>query len=287
MNKRLVALPFLAFVLIAAKQAPPPVASPVTVMAVPAEVAADPANKWTLELSNGGKVVVQLRPDLAPQHVYRIQQLTAAGFYNGLIFHRVIPGFMAQGGDPKGTGEGGSPLPDVPAEFNNLPHVRGVASMARAEAENSANSQFFIMLAPRFVLDHKYSGFGRVIEGMAAVDAIAVGEPPAEPTKIVRATIGGPLPAPPAVTASATPAAATPAATEAAQPVAGPTDAAPAPETAPTTAPEAAPVEPAAEPAEPAPAPDTESIAAPEAATAEPAPAPAAEPSAEEAPTPQ
>lgn len=203
MNKRLVALPFIAIALIAAKTAPTPAVTPATVMAVPAEVAADPANRWTLELSNGGRVVVQLRPDLAPQHVYRIQQLTAAGFYNGLTFHRVIPGFMAQGGDPAGNGSGGSQLPDVPAEFNKLPHVRGVASMARSEDPNSANSQFFIMLAPRFALDNKYSGFGRVIEGMAAVDAIAVGEPPSEPTRIVRATIGGPLPAPPVVAASA------------------------------------------------------------------------------------
>ena len=202
MNKRLVALPFLAFALVAAKPAPPPAAPAASVMAVPAEVAADPANKWTIELSNGGKVVVQLRPDLAPQHVYRIQQLTVAGFYNGLVFHRVIPGFMAQGGDPLGTGEGGSKLPPVPAEFNKLPHVRGVTSMARADDVNSANSQFFIMLAPRFVLDNKYSAFGRVIEGMATVDAIAVGEPPEQPTKIVRATIGGPLPAPPAVAAA-------------------------------------------------------------------------------------
>ena len=203
MDKRLVALPFLAFALVAAKPAPPPAPAPVSVMAVPAEVAADPANKWTLELSNGGKVVVQLRPDIAPQHVYRIQQLSSQGFYNGLTFHRVIPGFMAQGGDPDGTGTGGSKLPDVPAEFNDLPHVRGVASMARADDPNSANSQFFIMLAPRFALDHKYSGFGRVIEGMAAIDGIAEGEPPAEPTRIVRATIGGPLPAPPAVAVAA------------------------------------------------------------------------------------
>ena len=203
MNKRLVALPFMVFALVAAKQAPPPAAAPVTVMAVPADVAADPANKWTLELSNGGKVVIQLRPDLAPQHVYRIQQLTASGFYNGLTFHRVIPGFMAQGGDPSGDGSGGSKLPDLPAEFNKLPHVRGVASMARADNPDSANSQFFIMLGPRFVLDNQYSGFGRVIEGMAAVDGIAEGEPPTEPTRIVRATLGGPLPAPPAVTAAA------------------------------------------------------------------------------------
>jgi peptidylprolyl isomerase len=222
MIKRLVALPFLALSLVAAKPAPAPVKPPVP-MAAPAEVAADPANRWTLELSNGGKVVIQLRPDLAPQHVYRIQQLTIAGFYDGLIFHRVIPGFMAQGGDPMGTGEGGSRLPDLPAEFNDLPHLRGVASMARADDPNSANSQFFIMLAPRFALDHKYSGFGRVIEGMAAVDGIAVGEPPAQPTKIVRATIGGPLPAAPAVAVAAAP----PAASAAEQASAAP---APAPE---------------------------------------------------------
>ena len=122
-------------------------------------------------------------PTSPRSHVYRIQQLTTQGFYNGLTFHRVIPGFMAQGGDPQGTGQGGSPLPDLEAEFNDLPHLRGVASMARAESPNSANSQFFIVLAPTFKLDHKYTAFGRVIEGMAAVDAIAVGEPPAEPTQ--------------------------------------------------------------------------------------------------------
>ena len=216
MNKSLIALPFLAAALIAAKPAPTP-AKPVVSMAAPAEVAADPANRWTLQLSNGGRIVVQLRPDVAPGTVYRIQQLTTQGFYNGLTFHRVIPGFMAQGGDPKGTGEGGSPLPDLPAEFNDLPHLRGVASMARSEDPNSANSQFFIMLAPRFTLDHKYSGFGRVIEGMASVDGIAVGEPPAEPTRIVSATIGGPLPAPPAVAPAP---AAEPAATAEAQPAA-------------------------------------------------------------------
>lgn len=268
MIKRLVALPFLAFALVAAKQAPPPPMPPVSLIA-PAEVTADPANRWTLELSNGGKVVVQLRPDIAPQHVYRIQQLTAAGFYNGLIFHRVIPGFMAQGGDPEGTGNGGSKLPDVPAEFSDLPHVRGVASMARAQELNSANSQFFIMLAPRFALDHKYSAFGRVTEGMAAVDGIAVGEPPAQPTRIVRATIGGPLPAPPAVAAAA------PAAAPAAP--ASPTPDAPAPvaETAPLPAPAAA----AEAGAAPEPAP-------PAAAEQTPAPAPAEAPT-QEAPTPQ
>lgn len=230
MSKKLFALPFLGLALIAAKPAPPPYKPPVSLVA-PAEVAADPANRWTLELDNGGKVVIQLRPDIAPQHVYRIQQLTVAGFYNGLTFHRVIPGFMAQGGDPKGTGEGGSQLPDLNAEFNDLPHLRGVASMARAEDKNSANSQFFIMLGPRFQLDHKYSAFGRVIEGMGAVDKIAVGEPPAQPTRIVRATIGGPLPAPPVVAAAAVDPAPVAPATEAAPPAAAaaePTDAPPA-----------------------------------------------------------
>jgi cyclophilin family peptidyl-prolyl cis-trans isomerase len=236
MTKSLIALPFLAFALIAAKPAPLPPPKPPVALTAPAEVAADLANRWTLELSNGGKVVVQLRPDVAPQTVDRIQLLTTQGFYNGLIFHRVIPGFMAQGGDPKGTGEGGSKLPDLQAEFNDLPHLRGVTSMARAEAVNSANSQFFIMLAPKFSLDHKYSAFGRVIEGMATVDQISVGEPPAQPTRIVRATIGGPLPAPPVVVAA--PAAApvvqaTPAPAPAPAPEAAPAGAEPAPQEAP------------------------------------------------------
>ncbi len=198
MTKMWWAYPLMAMTLVAAKPAPLAPAAPTLSLVAPAAVAADPANRWTLELSNGAKVVVQLRPDVAPHHVYRIQQLTTQGFYNGLSFHRVIPGFMAQGGDPLGTGLGGSKLPDLAAEFNDLPHLRGVASMARSEKLDSANSQFFIVLAPTFKLDHKYSAFGRVIEGMAAVDAMAPGEPPAEPTRIVRATIGGPMPAPPA-----------------------------------------------------------------------------------------
>ena len=209
MSKAWLAYPLMAVALVAAK--PAPVAAPTVPMAAPAAVAADPANRWTLELSTGGKVVIQLRPDIAPRHVYRIQQLTTQGFYNGLTFHRVIPGFMAQGGDPQGTGQGGSTLPDLAAEFSDLPHLRGVASMARADSPDSANSQFFIVLAPTFKLDRKYSAFGRVIEGMTAVDGMAVGEPPAEPTRIVRATIGGPLPAPPPSTAAApAPAIATP-----------------------------------------------------------------------------
>ena len=257
MNKSLIALPFLAFALIAAKPAPLPPAKPPVTLVAPAEVAADPANRWTLELSNGGKVVIQLRPDVAPGTVYRIQQLTAQGFYNGLMFHRVIPGFMAQGGDPRGTGEGGSPLPDLTAEFNDLPHVRGVASMARSEAPDSANSQFFIMFAPRFSLDHKYSAFGRVIEGMTAVDGIAVGEPPAQPTRIIRASIGGPLPAPPVIAVAA--------------------PATPAPEAAAVPAPEA--VAPVAEASAPAPEPAAPAVETPAAV--------APEPSAQEAPTPQ
>ena len=216
MSKAWLATPVMAFALIAAK--PAPVApAPALSMTAPSSVSADPANRWTIDLSTGARVVIQLRPDLAPRHVYRIQQLTTQGFYNGLVFHRVIPGFMAQGGDPEGTGKGGSKLPDLLAEFNAMPHLRGVLSMARADAPDSANSQFFIVLAPTFKLDNKYTAFGRVVEGMAAVDGIAVGEPPPEPTKIVRATIGGPLPAP---LAAATPASVTaPAATAGAAPV--------------------------------------------------------------------
>jgi cyclophilin family peptidyl-prolyl cis-trans isomerase len=157
----------------------------------PAEVVADPSNRWILDLSNGGQVVIQLRPDAAPLAVERIKTLTRQGFYNGLTFHRVIPGFMAQGGDPKGDGSGGSSLPDVKAEFNSLPHFRGTVAAARAESPDSANSQFYIMFLPRVSLDGRYTVFGRVIQGMNFVDQIAPGEPPAEPTRIVRATLGG------------------------------------------------------------------------------------------------
>jgi peptidylprolyl isomerase len=152
--------------------------------------ALEPENTLHLDLSTGGRVSVQLRPDAAPNHVERIKALTRQGFYNGLVFHRVIEGFMAQGGDPKGDGTGGSPLPDLAAEFNPLPHVRGVLSAARADDPNSANSQFFIMLAPRLSLDRKYTAFGRVVSGMEFVDRIERGEPPANPTRIVRASIG-------------------------------------------------------------------------------------------------
>jgi peptidylprolyl isomerase len=160
-------------------------------VAAPPEVAANPANKLTLQLSNGGTVVIQMRPDLAPHQVERIQVLARRGFYDGLTFHRVIPGFMAQGGDPKGTGEGGSELPDVKAEFTKMPFFRGTVAAARAESPDSANSQFFIMFVPNPSLEGHYTVFGRVISGMDAVDKIAPGEPPAEPTKIVHASLGG------------------------------------------------------------------------------------------------
>ena len=230
MSKALFALPFLAFALVAAKPVAP--VTPPSAIAVPAEVAADPQNLLTLDLSTGGHVVIQLRPDLAPAAVERIRTLTQQGFYNGVIFHRVIPGFMAQTGDPTGTGQGGSKLPDLKAEFNALPHLRGTVAMARATEVDSANSQFYIMFAPKFSLDHQYTAFGRVIEGMAAVDAVAVGEPPANPTKIVKASIGGPLVASgPTAPVVAAPAPATVA------PVPAPEPAAPAPETPAPSAP--------------------------------------------------
>jgi cyclophilin family peptidyl-prolyl cis-trans isomerase len=188
----------LAFALIAAKPAPQPAAPVVPSLAAPAEVAANPANKLTLDLSNGGSVVIQMRPDVAPRHVERVQTLVRQGFYNGLTFHRVIPGFMAQGGDPKGTGEGGSSLPDLKAEFSALPFLRGTVAAARlGDNPDSSNSQFFIMFVPNASLNGDYSVWGRVISGMDAVDAIAPGEPPAEPTKIVRAYLGD-MAAPPA-----------------------------------------------------------------------------------------
>src|SRR3954465_12244758 len=163
----------------------------------PPAPAPDPENTWLLDLSTGGRVAIQLRPDVAPKMVERIKILTRRGFYNGLTFHRVIDGFMAQGGDPKGDGTGGSDLPDVVAEFSGLPHVRGAVAAARAENPDSANSQFYIMLAPKLTLDGKYTAFGRVIGGMAFVDAIEKGEPPAQPSTILQASIEADHRAPP------------------------------------------------------------------------------------------
>ena len=147
------------------------------------------ANTLTLTLSTGGDVVIKLRPDLAPGHVERITSLAKEGFYDGVVFHRVIPGFMAQGGDPTGTGMSGSKLPDLKAEFNNERHVRGACSMARAQSPNSANSQFFICFDDATFLDKQYTLWGQVESGMEFVDALPVGEPPREPGKIVKATV--------------------------------------------------------------------------------------------------
>jgi peptidylprolyl isomerase len=184
--KALFALPFAALLMAAA-----PSTAPAPSIAAPAEIAANPANHLFLDLSNGGTVEIVLRPDLAPNHIQRIQTLVRRGFYNGLTFHRVVPGFMAQGGDPKGTGEGGSELPDLKAEFTAVPFLRGTLGAARAESPDSANSQFFIMFAPRSSLDNNYTVMGRVVKGMDVVDRIEVGEPPANPTKIVKAYLGG------------------------------------------------------------------------------------------------
>lgn len=162
------------------------------------DMSVDRENIWLLDLSNGGRVAIRLKPDWAPEHVERIKTLTLRGFYNGTPFHRVIEGFMAQGGDPTGTGQGGSQFPDLEAEFNSLPHLRGSVSMARANEEDSANSQFFIVFAPTFLLDRKYTNFGRVIGGMQHVDAINRGEPPAQPTTIVQASIATQNLSPPA-----------------------------------------------------------------------------------------
>jgi peptidylprolyl isomerase len=229
MLKALFALPFivLALTTAAAAQTPPaaaadaPPAKPAIPVAVPApvlppaEVSSNLANRLTLVLSNGGTVVIQLRPDAAPANVERIQTLVRRGFYDGVKFHRVIPGFMAQGGDPKGTGHGGSQLPDLKAEFTTIPYMRGMVAMARTDDPNSANSQFFIMFSPNIQLWGKYTVVGRVMSGMDAVDRIAVGEPPANPTTIVSARLGdaavvqapaAPAPAvAPAVEAPATP----------------------------------------------------------------------------------
>ena len=145
--------------------------------------------RLVFNLSSGGDVVIKLRPDLAPGHVERIKTLVNSGFYDGVTFHRVIPGFMAQGGDPTGRGTGGSDLPDLKAEFSSEPHVRGVVSMARTPDPNSANSQFFIVFDDARFLDNQYTVWGEVESGMGHVDALPKGEPPASPGKIVKAEI--------------------------------------------------------------------------------------------------
>ena len=145
----------------------------------------DPENTLYLDLKDG-RVVIQLRPDLAPQHVERIKKLTREGFYDGIVFHRVIDGFMAQTGDPTGTGMGGSEEPDLAAEFTETPFARGTLGMARAANPNSANSQFFIMFADGDWLNGQYTVFGQVVDGMDVIDKITRGEPPANPDKIIK-----------------------------------------------------------------------------------------------------
>ena len=145
----------------------------------------DPENTIYMDLPHG-RVVIELRPDIAPGHVGRIKELAREGFYDGVPFHRVIEGFMAQGGDPTGTGTGGSPKPNLKAEFSDAPHRRGACSMARSQNPNSANSQFFICFAPSEFLDGQYTVWGQVVEGMEHVDRLKRGEPVSNPDRIVK-----------------------------------------------------------------------------------------------------
>lgn len=147
--------------------------------------APDPANTVYLDTKDG-RVIIQLRPDLAPKHVAQIKELVKRGFYNGIVFHRVIDGFMAQTGDPTGTGMGGSDLPNLPAEFTPQPFNRGTLGMARSNDPNSANSQFFICFGPAAFLNGKYTVFGEVVSGMEFVDKIKRGEPVKNPDKIIK-----------------------------------------------------------------------------------------------------
>jgi len=160
-------------------------------IAAPAQAATeklDPENTIYLDLKDG-RVVIKLRPDLAPNHVAQIKKLTRQGFYDGIVFHRVIDGFMAQTGDPTGTGMGGSKEPDIKAEFSKEHFARGTLGMARSQNPDSANSQFFIMFADGGFLDGQYTVWGEVVDGMEFVDKIAKGEPPANPDKIVKMQI--------------------------------------------------------------------------------------------------
>jgi peptidylprolyl isomerase len=146
--------------------------------------AADLENTLYLDVP-AGRVVIEMRPDLAPKHVARIKELVRRGFYDGIVFHRVIDGFMAQTGDPKGNGTGGSGQ-NLPAEFSKEKHLRGTVSMARAQSPDSADSQFFICFAPAPFLDGKYTIWGKVTSGMEFIDKIKKGEPPSNPDKIIK-----------------------------------------------------------------------------------------------------
>ncbi len=149
----------------------------------------DPENTLYIDLKNNCRVVIKMLPEVAPKHVARIKKLAREKFYDGVIFHRVIEGFMAQTGDPTGTGMGGSKYPDLPAEFSSVPFDRGVVGMARARNPNSANSQFFIMFRPGHFLNGQYTVWGKVVKGMDCVDKIARGEPPANPDKMIRVRV--------------------------------------------------------------------------------------------------
>ncbi|MDP4822447.1 MAG: peptidylprolyl isomerase [Aestuariivirgaceae bacterium] len=149
---------------------------------------ADLENTLYLDLEKG-RVVIEMLPDVAPGHVKHIKELAREGFYDGVVFHRVIEGFMAQGGDPTGTGMGGSKKPNLKAEFNATKHVRGTCSMARSASPDSANSQFFICFAAAPFLDRQYTVWGQVTEGMEFVDALKRGEPVQNPDKIVKMTV--------------------------------------------------------------------------------------------------
>jgi cyclophilin family peptidyl-prolyl cis-trans isomerase len=148
----------------------------------------DPENTLIIDITHG-RVVIEMRPDIAPGHVARIKELARSGFYDGIVFHRVIEGFMAQTGDPTGTGMGGSELPDLAAEFSQEPHRRGTASMARAQSPDSANSQFFICFEDAPFLNKQYTVWGQVIEGMESVDRIKRGEPVENPDQIVKMSV--------------------------------------------------------------------------------------------------
>ena len=150
--------------------------------------AATPENTLIIELASG-EVTVDLLPDVAPKHVARIKELARAGFYDGIVFHRVIPGFMAQTGDPTGTGTGGSDKPNLPAEFSKQPFERGTLGMARTQDPNSANSQFFICFERSSWLDGQYTVFGKVTKGMDLIDKVAPGEPPAKPDRMVKVRV--------------------------------------------------------------------------------------------------
>ncbi len=152
----------------------------------------EPENTIVIETTQG-EVVIELRADLAPGHVDRIKELSREGFYDGIVFHRVIDGFMAQVGCPHGTGTGGSSKPDLKAEFNGEPHVRGICSMARSQMPDSANSQFFICLDDAGFLDRQYTVWGKVVSGMENVDKIKKGEPVTDPDSIISMKVAADL----------------------------------------------------------------------------------------------